>query len=115
MDRGRGVKRLLGKSFVQKVRHDTIRNRVALAGPAVSNPTRQPDSQFRMITSIRPRSFFPNPFPAAPRAQSHRQVAAQVGPEPDPVGHHLKPLKEFTQAMNRLDHMLESPVFQPVE
>ena len=75
----------------------------------------KPDGLLRMITSIRPHSFFPNPFAAAPRVESHRQVVARTQPDQKPVDHHLKPLQELTQAMNRLDYMLESPVFQTVE
>jgi len=69
-----------------------------------------------MITSIRPQSFFPNPFASAPRVEAHRQVArTQTQPKQKPVNEHIKPLQELTQAMNRLDYLLESPVFQPVE
>ena len=70
-----------------------------------------------MITSIGSRSLFPNPFAAAPRTSHCRQEisATQADTKREEVEKHVKPLQEFTQAMNRLDYMLASPVFQPVE
>ena len=70
-----------------------------------------------MITSIGSQSLFPNPFTTAHRAAPCRQeaTAAQAETKREEVEKHVKPLQELTQAMNRLDYMLDLPVFRAIE